>query len=605
MAKITSYKIFHKPILRMASVKRILTGASNTRLTGCPPPTRPANDPATPRDRHGEIAAPVNRNPILSNRGALHCFNIEEAREMTDPSIGCRWTAAAFFLILTVMLPASVLAGDLDSPGPPDATSSYTLEDVYNRLNDGTPGSQSTFTEPIAGPTAGTMYTINEIMGKAPGKDDANGAAAVHVLSGKTFWGLLTGGWGILAGTMPNVGAQDITPGTEDQRITQGYHDGTGTVAGDTNLAASNIASGVRIFGVTGTGDDAIGDASAGDVLTGKTFSNAAASGIAGTMPNVGVQDITPGTAAQSITRGYHDGTGTVAGDTDLAAGNIASGVQIFEVTGTRNFATGDASAGDVLTGKTFSNVGASEIIGTMPNVGKQDITPGTADQTIAQGYHDGTGTVAGDTNLIASNIACGKTIFGVTGTIPPGCVAKTGQTTCYDSYGNAEDCNDTGQDGEYQKGCDPSVSPTSGPNFGNYKRTSLPCSATGFVDNGDGTVTDNLTGLMWLKNANNAGGTMTWAEALTYCNALDDSGYDDWRLPNINELRSLFDPSLSRPYLPAGHPFDNVQSGVYWSSTTRAGHTDVAWYVSLYYGGVYDGNKTYTYFAWPVRSGQ
>ena len=281
-----------------------------------------------------------------------------------------------FFLILTIVFPASARAGDLDSPSAPDATGFYTLEDVYNRLDDGTAGSQSTFTEPTLGPTAGTMHTINEIMGKAPGKDDTDGAGAAHVLSGKTFWGLLTGGWGILAGTMPNVGAQNITPGTTAQSITRGYHDGTGSVAGDTDLAAGNIAFGVRIFEVTGTRNIATGDASAGDVLTGKTFSNVGASGIAGTMPNESAQDITPGTADQTITRGYHDGSGIVAGDTDLAAGNIASGVRIFGVAGTRCDPTGDASAGDVLTGKTFSNGAALGIAGTMPNESAQNITP-------------------------------------------------------------------------------------------------------------------------------------------------------------------------------------------------------------------------------------
>jgi hypothetical protein len=54
-------------------------------------------------------------------------------------------------------------------------------------------------------------------------------------------------------------------------------------------------------------------------------------------------------------------------------------------------------------------------------------------------------------------------------------------------------------------------------------------------------TVTDNLTGLMWTKNANLAG-TKNWSDALTYCNSLDHGGYTDWRLPNIRELHSLID---------------------------------------------------------------
>jgi len=179
--------------------------------------------------------------------------------------------------------------------------------------------------------------------------------------------------------------------------------------------------------------------------------------------------------------------------------------------------------------------------------------------------YYDATTLSAVDADLAAKNIRCGVTIFGVTGAILPGCVAKTGQTSCYNASGVAIDCNGTGQDGEYKKGCDPAVAPLAVPHFGNYNRVSLLCSA-GFTDNGDGTVTDNLTGLIWLKNANCDGGK-NWENALTWCNALasgscglsDGSSVGDWRLPNINEFSSLFDPILEPPYLPAGHPFTGV----------------------------------------------
>jgi len=57
--------------------------------------------------------------------------------------------------------------GTPDSPSAPAATSSYTLEDIYNRLDTGAPGTPSTFTEPTSGPGTGTMHTLNEIMAKA------------------------------------------------------------------------------------------------------------------------------------------------------------------------------------------------------------------------------------------------------------------------------------------------------------------------------------------------------------------------------------------------------------------------------------------------------
>ena len=93
-----------------------------------------------------------------------------------------------------------VLAGNLNSSAVPGATSSYMLEDIYNRLNAGTAGSESTFTEPSSGPTAGTGHTLDEVMAKAPAVD-ASGATVADVASGKTFWGLTSGVWGTRTGT--------------------------------------------------------------------------------------------------------------------------------------------------------------------------------------------------------------------------------------------------------------------------------------------------------------------------------------------------------------------------------------------------------------------
>lgn len=78
--------------------------------------------------------------------------------------------------------------------------------------------------------------------------------------------------------------------------------------------------------------------------------------------------------------------------------------------------ATGDAVAVDVLEGKTFSNHDASGITGTMANNGSISITPGAEERTIPEGFHDGAGTIVGDSNLISTNIKEGKTIFGIVG---------------------------------------------------------------------------------------------------------------------------------------------------------------------------------------------
>ena len=131
------------------------------------------------------------------------------------------------------------------------------------------------------------------------------------------------------------------------------------------------------------------------------------------------------------------------------------------------------------------------------------------------------------------------------------------------------------------------------------------------FTDNGNGTVTDNLTGLIWLKNAN-CFGQRNWTTALNDCNALahgqcdltDNSSAGDWRLPNVKELESLIDFGESNPALPSGHPFSAVQSSYYWSSTTYAGSTDCAWSALMYHGFVYSIVTSDIYDVWPVRGG-
>ncbi len=98
-------------------------------------------------------------------------------------------------------------------------------------------------------------------------------------------------------------------------------------------------------------------------------------------------------------------------------------------------------------------------------------------------------------------------------------------------------------------------------------------------VDNGDGTVTDSLTGLVWLKDAGCLAGAV-WATALTEANQLasgscglnDSSKAGQWRLPNLVELESVVDASAGSPAIVAGSPFTNVSAAIYWSSTSYFG---------------------------------
>jgi hypothetical protein len=181
----------------------------------------------------------------------------------------------------------------------------------------------------------------------------------------------------------------------------------------------------------------------------------------------------------------------------------------------------------------------------------------------------------------------------------PPADLWKTGQSICYDASGNVIACENTGQDGDWQAG--------------------IAWPSPRFTDKGNGTVTDNLTGLVWLKDAN-CFEVQNWTNALNKANALnsgecglsDGSVEGDWRLPNRKELRSLVDysqnHSQNKPSLPADSPFTNVQSNSsqgYWSSTTSptTNSTGSAWVVGISLGYVYAINKDSSYSVWPVRS--
>jgi hypothetical protein len=166
-------------------------------------------------------------------------------------------------------------AGSLDSPAAPtDAGSAmYTVTDIYNRLDTGAAGAKraGSFVEPIGAPGS-TGKTLDEIMAKAPATN-ANATVASEVLSGRVFWGLDAGAWGEQTGTLPNVEQQNVTPGTVAQTITQGVHDGTGEVAGDSDLVTGNIRAGVTIFGVSGAAsvvDTSSGTAAAAHIFTGR-----------------------------------------------------------------------------------------------------------------------------------------------------------------------------------------------------------------------------------------------------------------------------------------------------------------------------------------------
>jgi len=128
------------------------------------------------------------------------------------------------------------------------------------------------------------------------------------------------------------------------------------------------------------------------------------------------------------------------------------------------------------------------------------------------------------------------------------------------------------------------------------------------FKDNEDETVTDPETGLMWTKDADLPGDTMLFHEALDYIEEINEGkhpnfGYTDWRLPTIEELKSLIDYTKRRGWkheIPSEHPFQNVQS---LALNSYLSNSDYPLFVSLYCRLVGHNVKTCYGNVWPVRS--
>jgi hypothetical protein len=177
-----------------------------------------------------------------------------------------------------------------------------------------------------------------------------------------------------------------------------------------------------------------------------------------------------------------------------------------------------------------------------------------------------------------------------------------TGQTACWNTAGSVIPCAGTGHDGAVQAG-----------------------SELAYVDNGDGTITDLNTGLMWEKLSDD-GSIHDWDTIYTWANAFalkiatlnsggGFAGYTDWRLPNIRELLSIVNyqnstPSVSPAFNNGCAPACTVTtcsctaSGFYWSSSTYPDFPVDAWGVNFFGGNGLAGGKAGTLRVRAVRGG-
>lgn len=177
-----------------------------------------------------------------------------------------------------------------------------------------------------------------------------------------------------------------------------------------------------------------------------------------------------------------------------------------------------------------------------------------------------------------------------------------TGQTTCWDTNGNVIACSGTGQDGQIQAG-----------------------GVLAYVDNGDGTISDLNTHLMWEKKSadgsiHDQNNSYVWADAFsTFIGGLNAgggfAGHTDWRLPNVKELQSIL--NYENVGLAVSTPFNAncgagctvttcscTQSSFYWSATTYASGPGGAWWVFFSNGDVGTSGKISNFDVRAVRSG-
>jgi hypothetical protein len=117
--------------------------------------------------------------------------------------------------------------------------------------------------------------------------------------------------------------------------------------------------------------------------------------------------------------------------------------------------------------------------------------------------------------------------------------------------------------------------------------------------------VLDKETGLVWEKSPST--NLYNWISAQRICFSSTKGGRMGWRVPTLQELESLIEPTRVNPALPAGHPFSNVQLAPYWSATTSTEGPEWAWLIDFTNGnvGISNNKSTNSDYVWCVRGGQ
>lgn len=236
---------------------------------------------------------------------------------------------SAVFVGISVGNINTAKAGNL-SPTSSPASSGFTLENIYQKLANGTDATEGNHDLTTSASPAGTFHTLKEIYEAIPT------LVANTIKKGTTYLGI--------TGTLTPDGGTAVTGDVFNGKtvhLTDDWNLDTGTLDLACNVSTFNGTSNLISNDYDGSGDGSnrwcikdTGDAVASEILSSKIVW-VDGEEITGTMTNVGSEDFTPTTSSQTISEGYHDGTGTVEGDSDLTAGNIKSGTEIFSVNGT------------------------------------------------------------------------------------------------------------------------------------------------------------------------------------------------------------------------------------------------------------------------------
>ena len=121
--------------------------------------------------------------------------------------------------------------------------------------------------------------------------------------------------------------------------------------------------------------------------------------------------------------------------------------------------------------------------------------------------------------------------------------------------------------------------------------------------DNTNKVVLDTKTNLIWQDDSDAKTNSLNWSEAITYCEDLSLGGYNDWHLPNFNELYYLANREKFNPAMDIG--FSNVSNSSYWTSTTYAYYSSRAWVVFFDDGGDFYNGRDNDGLVRCVRDGQ